>query len=126
MSMIRTLGRMLLAYMFISGGASTFANPEPRAAKVSNAGVPRARQAAILNGAVMVVAGSALALGLMPKVAATVLVGSLIPTTLIGHPFWEEDNPGSRAGQQIHFLKNISMIGGLLLVIAGNGSDDEG
>jgi hypothetical protein len=34
---------------------------------------------------------------------------------LAGHAFWEEDEEGSRAGQRTHFLKNLSMLGGLLL-----------
>ncbi|MDQ1385905.1 MAG: hypothetical protein QOG65_3284, partial [Actinomycetota bacterium] len=60
-------------------------------------------------------------LGKMPRIAALVLAGSLIPTTIAGHRFWEENEPTKRAGQTIHFLKNLSMLGGLLLA-----ADDTG
>jgi putative oxidoreductase len=38
-----------------------------------------------------------------------------VPTTLAGHPFWEKEDPADRRAHQIHFLKNIGMLGGLLL-----------
>jgi putative oxidoreductase len=117
MSLVKTLGHALLAGTFISGGANTFINPDVRAAKVEQAGIPLARQATIINGAVMVVAGTALAVGFLPKVAAVALLGSLIPTTLVGHPFWQEQTPQGRTNQQIHFNKNLSMLGGLLVVL---------
>ncbi len=117
MSLVKTLGHTLLAGTFIAGGANTFINPDGRASKVEQAGIPLARQATIINGVVMVVAGTALAVGFLPKVAALALLGSLIPTTLVGHPFWQEQTPQGRANQQIHFNKNLSMIGGLLVVL---------
>src|SRR5436190_19296225 len=116
--MFKTLGRMFLASMFIFGGANTFMKPDGRAGKVAAAGIPNPRQAAILNGAIMVVAGSMLALDIAPKLSATLLAGTLIPTTFVGHPFWNEDDPGMRANQQTHFLKNLAMLGGLLTVLS--------
>ena len=38
-----------------------------------------------------------------------------MPTTLAGHRFWEEDDKQKRAQQQIHFLKNAGLLGGLIL-----------
>ena len=38
-----------------------------------------------------------------------------MPTTAAGHRFWEETDPEARANQQIHFFKNLSMLGGLIL-----------
>jgi uncharacterized membrane protein YphA (DoxX/SURF4 family) len=40
-----------------------------------------------------------------------------VPTTLAGHRFWEEES-AARSGQRLQFLKNLGLIGGLLLVIA--------
>ncbi|GHO67989.1 membrane protein [Ktedonobacter sp. SOSP1-52] len=122
--MLKTLGRMLLASIFISGGANTFMQPDGRAEKVAAAGIPQPRQAAILNGAVMVVGGSALAAGIAPKLAATALLGALIPTTIVGHPFWKEETPAGKANQQVQFLKNLAAVGGLLLVLADNSHEE--
>jgi uncharacterized membrane protein YphA (DoxX/SURF4 family) len=116
--MLKTLGRLFLASMFISGGADTFMHPDGRASKVAAAGIPKPRQTAILNGALMVVAGLLLALDIAPKLSAALLTGLLIPTTLVGHPFWKLEDPGERASQRVHFLKNLAMLGGLLTVLA--------
>jgi hypothetical protein len=56
-----------------------------------------------------------LAIGKFRRLAALALIGSLIPTTLAGHRFWEEADEAKRAQQQIHFLKNLGLLGGLIL-----------
>jgi putative oxidoreductase len=117
MSLIKSVGQILLASMFIKGGASAFMEPGGRVSKVEASGIPQAHQAVVLNGALMVIGGTALALDLAPKSAALLLIGCLIPTTLIGHPFWQEETPAGRANNQIQFLKNLSMLGGLLIML---------
>jgi putative oxidoreductase len=117
MSMLKSLSRLLLSGIFISGGADAFLKPGGRVNKVAAFDIPEAEQAVKLNGATMVFAGTALALGIAPKVAATVLIGCLIPTTIVGHPFWKEEDSGSRKNQQVQFLKNLGLMGGLLLVL---------
>ena len=67
------------------------------------------------NGAVMVGAGSLLALGRLPRLASTVLAATLVPTTIAAHPYWQEQDPEVRARQSIQFLKNLGLLGGLLL-----------
>jgi uncharacterized membrane protein YphA (DoxX/SURF4 family) len=69
------------------------------------------------NAAVQVAAGTMLALGRAPRLSALVLAGSLIPTTLAGHPYWTIEDPAERKAQRIHFHKNLAMIGGLLLAV---------
>ncbi len=115
--MLRTLARLCLAGIFIVSGADTVMNPDGRAQKVAAAGIPQPRQATILNGFVMVISGLALALGIFPRLAAAALIGTLIPTTAVGHAFWNETSPVDQASQRIHFLKNLSMLGGLLVVV---------
>jgi len=68
--------------------------------------------------AVQVVAGALLTTGRVPRTAALALAASLLPTTLAGHPFWEEEDPGQRAAQRIHFGKNTAIMGGLLAVVS--------
>jgi uncharacterized membrane protein YphA (DoxX/SURF4 family) len=65
----------------------------------------------------MLAAGTTLAVGVLPKLSALVLLGTLIPTTFVGHNFWDEDEPQTRRNQQIHFTKNLAMMGGLIAVL---------
>ncbi len=125
---IRTIARPMLASMFVVGGLDAVRNPEQKAPKAQRVVEPLTQQvppldtldtpqAVRLNGAVQVVGGIALALGKMPRLASAALAASLLPTTVAGHRFWEESDPQARATQQIHFFKNVSMLGGLLLSV---------
>jgi len=69
------------------------------------------------NGAVQVAGGALLALGMAPRLAAVALAGSLIPTTLAGHAFWNVEDPAARKMQRVQFHKNMAMIGGLLFAV---------
>lgn len=73
------------------------------------------------NGVAQVVAGASLALGIAPRLSAAVLIGSLVPTTLAGHRYWEKEDQKERAAQKTHFDKNLGLIGGLLVVVASGG-----
>jgi uncharacterized membrane protein YphA (DoxX/SURF4 family) len=126
MSISSLVARPLLAGMFVYGGLDAYRNPGgkvPRAEKVAPdiarlAGIDAdTEQLVQFNGAVQVVAGTTLALGIFPRLSALVLAGSLIPTTLAGHRFWEADDEAARNQQTIQFLKNGAMLGGLLLVV---------
>ena len=66
------------------------------------------------NAAVMVAAGGLLMLGKAPRLSALALAGSLVPTTLAGHSYWQAEDPATRKLQRIQFHKNLAMIGGLL------------
>ncbi|GAB41453.1 hypothetical protein GOSPT_130_00290 [Gordonia sputi NBRC 100414] len=71
-----------------------------------------------VNGGIQLASGVLLATGKFPRFASAVLAGSLAPTTFAGHPFWEESDPVARSMQRTHFLKNLSLMGGLLISAA--------
>ena len=120
MAILRYVSQLFLASTFIVGGASAFRTPGERVQKAANVGVPNPDLAVRANGAALVIGGAALALNVAPRAAATLFACCLIPTTLAGHPFWKETSETGRAGQQTQFLKNLSMLGGLLFVASGH------
>lgn len=118
------LARPLLAAMFVAGGLDAVRRPSSKLPKADAVIEPLQDAIGVdadpaelvrLNGVVQMGAGVALATGTLPHVAALALACSLVPTTIAGHPFWQEEDPAARAGQRIHFLKNVAMLGGLLL-----------
>jgi hypothetical protein len=56
-----------------------------------------------------------LATGTLPRVAALALSGTLVPTTYTAHAFWTVKDPDARKQQKVHFLKNVGLLGGVLL-----------
>lgn len=124
MAFVRTLARPMLAAIFVSGGIDAWRDPGPRAEKgkpvadLVTRAIPQAPKDAEtlvrINSAVHVGAGLLFALGRFPRLSPLVLAASMVPTTAGGHRFWEEEDPGQRAGQQIHFLKNVGLCGGLI------------
>ncbi len=128
MPLTSRLGRPLLAAVFVSSGVDALRNPEPRVALADDVAPAIAKPLGLpddtgllvrLNAGVHIGAGILIGLGRVPRLAALALAGSLVPTTLAGHRFWEVDDPQERAGQRMHFMKNLAMLGGLL-VAAGD------
>ena len=129
MTVLRRLARPLLASIFISGGIDAIRNPDSKAVAAESvtpqitSRIPALEdkdtaQLVRINGGVQVGAGSLLAIGRFPRLAALALAASVVPTTAAGHRFWEKDDEMQRAQQRIHFLKNLSILGGLLLAAA--------
>jgi putative oxidoreductase len=124
--LVRRIARPLLASTFISGGIDALRHPEAKAPKAEKLDIPSKPgmdklnitstvQAVRVNAAVQVAAGALLSLNKFPRLSALALAGSIVPTTLAGHRFWEESDPAQRSNSQIHFFKNASMLGGLLI-----------
>lgn len=59
-----------------------------------------------------------LVLGVVPRLAALLLIAFTIVATATSHLFWLLPDPAAQAAQQIHFLKNVGLIGGLLFYFA--------
>lgn len=116
--MIRFIARTLLSLPFVLLGWDAYQEPGNRVQSAEKIGVPEPHLAVKVNGLTMVGAGITMALGIFPRLSALALIGCLVPTTYAGHRFWEVDETAQRSNQRIHFLKNISMVGGLLVVVA--------
>lgn len=134
MTPVRTVARGLLAAIFIRGGWDAFNNPDRHVSTAKSVtdrlapaldavGLPTDTRTLVrLNGAAQMAGGVMLATNTAVRPAAFILIGSLVPTTVAGHDFWTSDDPAQKAGHRIHFLKNLGLIGGLLLA----GVDTEG
>jgi putative oxidoreductase len=125
MGLIHRLARVLLSGIFMSSGVDVLRNPEPRAViatpflKRIRALAPSLSSDPILvvraNAAIQIAAGTTLAVGILPRLSALALAGSLVPTTLGAHRFWEQQEPAATQ-QRTQFLKNAAILGGLILV----------
>lgn len=135
---VRRIARPLMAGIFISGGIDTLRNPQPRAekarpvvepvaeplSKATGVGGLDAEQITKIDAGVKIAAGLLLATNHLPRLSSFVLACSLAPTTLAGHPFWRETDKAARTNQRLHFLKNLAILGGLLIATADTGGKE--
>lgn len=123
MKPVRTAARAMLAATFVTSGIRVLISPDgpaEEARRVTDRVGPLlekldpriptdARTLVRVKAAADVLAGVALATGHLTRPAAAVLAAGLVPATLAGHPI------RSVPGQEAQFLKNIGLLGGLLL-----------
>lgn len=129
MSLVRFVARPMLASVFVVQGFNKLRDPDvmaSRAKPVVDRMTPlmeryapqvptEAKTLVRISGAVDLGAGVMLATGTLPRTAALLLASSLVPSTAMGHRFWEADDPAEKANQRVHFLKNVALGGGLLV-----------
>jgi putative oxidoreductase len=111
------LGRVFLALLFVVSGIGKITGYAGTAAVMASKGLPMVDILLPLTIAVELGGGLLLALGWKARWAAAALFLFLIPTTLIFHQFWGID-PKLVQMQKIHFLKNVAIMGGMLMVLA--------
>ncbi|MCU1253754.1 MAG: DoxX protein [Candidatus Angelobacter sp.] len=109
------LGRVLLSVIFILSGLGKLPHFHDVAGMMASKGIPLASLALVVTLFIEIGGGLLVLTGYKAKYAALVIALWLIPVTLIFHHFW-----GIPAEQQqdqmIHFLKNVAIMGGLLIL----------
>jgi len=111
------IGRLMLAAIFIWSGINKITGFEGLIGAIASKGLPVPQVFAALTiiveigGALMLVFGWKARWGAFALAAFTALV------TVLFHNFWAVP-PAEKMMQEIQFMKNVAIIGGLLLVMA--------
>jgi putative oxidoreductase len=108
------LGRFLFASIFIVAGFGHFTQAEIGMA--AQQGVPFANLLVPASGVLSCVGGLSILAGYHAKVGAWLLVLFLVPVTLVMHNFWAVTDPTMAQMQLGNFMKNMSLLGGALIV----------
>jgi len=111
------IGRVCLALIFFVSAAGKMADYGGTVGNMTSQGLPMARY--LLAGALLFeIAGGLMVLfGWRARFGALLLVLFLIPTTLVYHDFWTYAGV-ERTAQMLQFMKNLAILGGLLMVCA--------
>jgi putative oxidoreductase len=116
-ALVTTVARVLLALMFILAGYPKLMNVAGTAGYIASVGLPLPSVLAVAAGVIELVAGIALLIGFQARWAGLVLALFTVVASLLFHNFWAM--PAEQAGmQQLMFLKNMAVTGGLLYVFA--------
>lgn len=111
-------GRIMIAAIFL---LSAIGNKIPQFDSVAGAmaaeGVPLPRFM-LLGAIIFLIAGSlSIIVGYQTRVGAGMLLAFLVLATFFFHDFWTFENPAERQQQMIGFMKNLSLMGTMILLI---------
>ena len=116
-SPLTLIGRIMLAVLFLPAGLSKIGGFAGTAGYIASKGLPLPEVGAAIAIAVEVFGGLALILGLGTRWASLILAVFTVIAGVIFHNFWAMPAEQQMV-QQIMFMKNIAIAGGLLLLAA--------
>ena len=114
---VALVARILLAVMFIISGFGKITGFDGTAGYIASKGLPMPQVVAALTIALELGGGLMLAAGFKARWAALALGLFSILAAVIFHNFWAVE-AAQKMGQQINFMKNITIAGGMLMVFA--------
>ena len=111
-------GRILLAVMFVISGFGKITGYAGTEAYMASKGLPMVGVLLPLTILTELGGGLALIAGFKARWVALALAGFTLLAGLIFHNFWAVTDAAQHMNQQINFLKNLGLTGGLLMVFA--------
>ncbi len=110
------VGRILIALIFVLSGVGKITGFQGTVGYIASQGLPLPQLAALAAIIVELGGGILLIAGWKSRWAAAAMLVFTVMAAVFFHHFWAV--PADQAqNQMIHFLKNISMAGGLLFVL---------
>ena len=127
-AVLNILGRFLLIMIFLmSALGNKIPNFGSTAEYMASEGVP-APMFLLAGAIVFLIAGSlSILVGYKARIGAGLLLIFLILATYWFHDFWTVEDPGAKQMQTIAFMKNLALMGAMLIIFArgpGNPSLD--
>jgi putative oxidoreductase len=119
---VSTLGRALFGGVLAFMALDNFRDLEGSVAYAESNGVPKADKLVPFASGALLFGGIALALGKFRTLAAGAIATFFVGVTPQMHDFWNMEEQSEQ--QQIHFLKNLTILGGTLYFLAEDTDDD--
>lgn len=117
LNLVHIIGQILFGGYFIWQGISHFMNHKSLTLYAASAKVPAPQVAVFGSGVLLILGGLGVFFNMYLLVSLILLVVFLLPVTIIMHAFWKEVDPSLRASQKSAFLRNITFLGAILLLM---------
>ena len=111
------IGRIIVGGYFLMAAFNHFTNTGMMAGYAQSKGTPAPKLAVMGTGVLLLLGGASFLLGYHPTIGTMLLVIFLLGVTFRIHAFWLVSDPMARMNEQVHFGKNIAMIGFLLMTL---------
>lgn len=110
------LGRILFSLVLIDNAYNHLVNTDQSAAYAEYKGVPNARAMVQVTGVLMGLGAAAIILGIWMDLAGLCVAVLMIIFAVKMHDFWTVDDPQTQGSERAHFMKNIALAGGGLIL----------
>ncbi|GAA2139502.1 DoxX family protein [Streptomyces synnematoformans] len=118
MDVLVLIGRILFVPLFLSSAVGHLTQTKQMGQYAAAKGVPAAEPATAGSGVLMLAGGLSVLLGVWADLGALLLAVFLVPTAVLMHAFWKEEDPQSKQMEMIQFNKDISLAGAALMLFA--------
>jgi putative oxidoreductase len=113
------LGRILFGGYFAFNGFNNLKMLDFMSGYAKSKGTPMPKLSVVVSALLLLFGGLSVLFDILPSLGLISLVLFLIPVTLIIHPFWKVQDPMEKMGEMINFMKNIALLGAVLMLLAG-------
>src|SRR5215510_414671 len=114
---ILAIGRILIALIFVSSGIEKFMDLGATVSAIDSKGLPYPNILSVLTAILETGGGLLIIIGWQTRIAALALGVFSAIAAYYFHDFWAQSGP-QHTNNMIHFMKNVSIIGGLLMLCA--------
>ena len=111
-------GKLLLGGYFAFSGLNHFMNTQQMTGWVKSKGLPKPSILVYLSGLILTAGGLSIIAGAYPVISIVALSAFLIAANILLHDFWNLEE--GREDQMTHFLKNVGLLGALLMLMGAD------
>ncbi|MCP3371044.1 DoxX family protein [Bradyrhizobium cajani] len=115
------IGRILLVWVFVGSAYGALTNFSGSVSYFRSLNLPMPQLFTATAVALEALISAGLILGIGTRYCAIVILLFVFSATAIAHRYWEYPAGPAQIGQYNHFLKNISILGGALLILVTGG-----
>ena len=115
---ILLVGRIALGAIFVKSGLQKLLALGAFAASLAGRGMPQSATWAVIGATVEFVGGILIVTGFKARYASLLIILFVIVATGISHRYWDFAEAAARRAQESQFFKNLSILGGFILLFA--------
>ena len=118
MDILFLIGRIIFGWYFIMNAWNHFKNLDGLTGYATSKRVPSPRAAVFVGGILLLLGGLGVFFGVTPEASLALLIIFLVPVSFYMHAYWKETDPNRRMLERVNFMKNMALVGALLMMYA--------
>jgi uncharacterized membrane protein YphA (DoxX/SURF4 family) len=112
------IGRIIVGVYFLMNAHGHLVKGSHMVGYAASKGVPAPKLAIFGSGVLLLVGGLSIISGIGTTWGIIALIFFLLPVTFMMHNFWKETDPMTKMNENISFMKNMALVGFLLIALA--------